>query len=85
MEELVKGLLSGISTYGAGYLMAAIGFFLYWQERKAHHKERLAHQHTADKLLELSNASIKADMDTTSALKTMIRVLDSVDRRLSRD
>jgi hypothetical protein len=84
MEDLIKGLLANISTYGAGYLIAAIGFFLYWQERKAHQKERVSHQHTSDKLLELSNASIKADMDTTSALKTMIRVLDSVDRRLGR-
>ena len=37
----------------------------------------------ADKLVELSRESIKADTEHTETIKAMTKVLDSIDRRLA--
>ena len=83
MGELVKALLEGSGQYGAGYIVGALTLALYWVAHKDLVKERAAHARTADKLLELSTASIKADVEHTSAIVTLGKVLDSIDRRLS--
>ena len=82
MEEAVKILLQSAVEYGAGYIIAGLSVWLYIAERKALLKEREAHIKTLDRVIELSSASISSDKDTTAALATLTRVLDSVDRRL---
>ena len=82
MEEAIKALLESAAQYGSGYLIAAIVLALWWVERKAHTAERAAHSRTSDKLLELSTASIKADVEHTLAIETLSRILDNIERRL---
>ena len=82
MEDVLKFLLKASVDYGAGYLIAALTIVLYIFERRAHQKEREAHMQTMNRLVDLSAASISADKDTSSAIATLTRVLDSVDRRL---
>ena len=85
MEDLVKVLLKASADYGAGYLVAALTIILYIFEHKAHLKERGAHIATMNRLIDLSAASISADKDTSHALATLTRVLDSVDRRMEKE
>ncbi len=82
MEAALKALLEASTHYGAGYLIAALAIALYMIERKELTKERVAHMKTLERVIDLSAASISADKDTTAALATLTRVLDSVDRRL---
>lgn len=83
MEEAAKTLISLANQHGVGMVVAAVFIALYILERKAHSAEREAHAKTADKLIELSTSSIKADMEHAAAIRTLSRVLDSVDRRLA--
>ena len=83
MKELIDTLLASAQTYGAGYILAAVGFLLYYREHLEHRKEREDHVRTLERVISLSTASISADKDNTAALMTLTRVLDSVDRRLA--
>jgi len=82
MEAALKTLLEASAHYGAGYLIAGLTIALYLVERKELLRERRAHVRTLERIVDLSAASISADKDTASALATLTRVLDSVDRRL---
>ena len=83
MEEAAKALISVANQHGVGVVVAAVFVGLYVLERKAHGAERESHARTADKLIELSTTSIRADMEHAAAIRTLSRVLDSIDRRLS--
>jgi hypothetical protein len=83
MEEAIKVLLEQTSTHGIGVVVAAIFILLYVMERRAHTKERDSHTKTMEKLMELSAESIRADTEHASAIRTLTRVLDSIDRRVS--
>ena len=82
MEEAIKALLESASQYGPGYLVAALTLVLYWVAHKDLMRERTAHAKTSEKLIELSTASIRADMEHTTAIETLSRILDSIERRL---
>lgn len=82
MEDAIKALLETSGQYGPGYLIAALMLALYWITHKDLAKERAAHAATSDKLIELSTASIRADMEHTSAIETLSRILDNIERRL---
>jgi len=82
MEEAIKALLESSAQYGPGYLIAALTLALYWVAHKDLTKERAAHAATSEKLIELSTASIRADMEHTSAIETLSRILDNIERRL---
>lgn len=79
---MLKTLLEASARYGAGYLISVLALVLFLFERKELLKERRSHMHTLERIIDLSTASISADKDTTAALATLTRVLDSVDRRL---
>jgi NADH:ubiquinone oxidoreductase subunit 4 (subunit M) len=83
MEEATKAMISMANQHGVGMVVAAVFIALYVLERRAHSSERDSHLKTADKLLELSTTSIRADVEHAAAIRTLSRVLDSVDRRLS--
>lgn len=85
MEEVLKALLEASAHYGAGYLIAGLAIYLYVVERRDLMRERREHFKTLEKVVELSAASISADKDTTAALATLTRVLDSIERRLEAD
>ena len=82
MEEAIKALLEASSQYGPGYLIAALTIALYWVSHKDLTKERVAHTKTSEKLIELSTASIRADMEHTSAIEALSKILDNIERRL---
>jgi hypothetical protein len=82
MEDMIKALLETSSQYGSGYLIAALTLALYWVAHKDLIRERSAHSKTSEKLIELSTASIRADMEHTSAIETLSKILDNIERRL---
>lgn len=82
MEEAIKALLETSGQYGPGYLIAALALALYWVAHKDLAKERVAHTATSEKLIELSTASIRADMEHTSAIEALSKILDNIERRL---
>jgi hypothetical protein len=98
MEAALAKLLEMLAKHGPGFLVAAIFIALYVMERRdsrkeleglreGHHKEiELERGITKDltiKLFELSSESIKADTEHTETIKSMTKVLDSIDRRLT--
>lgn len=85
MDDVLKALLEASARYGAGYLIAGLAIFLYAIERRDFVRERKEHIKTLEKIADLSAASISADKDTTAALATLTRVLDSIERRLESD
>jgi hypothetical protein len=98
MEVALAKLLEMLAKHGPGFLVAAIFIALYVLERRDSRKEletaREGHRKEVElerviskdltiKLFELSSESIKADTEHTEAIKSMTKVLDSVDRRLA--
>lgn len=98
MEAALVKLLEMLAKHGPGFLVAAIFIALYVIDRKSHikaleteqqrHEKELGEARTINKelttkVIELSNASIKADTEHTLAIKAVSKVLDSIDRRLS--
>ena len=82
MEAAIKTLLESSVQYCPGYLIAALALILYCMSHKDLSKERSDHAKTSEKLIELSTASIRADMEHTSAIETLSRILDNIERRL---
>ncbi len=98
MEAALAKLLEMLAKSGPGFLVAAIFIALYVLDRRESRKELEVTQERCRKevetergivkdltikLIELSNESIKADTEHTEAIKSMTKVLDSIDRRLT--
>lgn len=98
MEAALVKLLEMLAKSGPGFLVAAIFIALYVLERRDSRKEleTVQERHRKEietergitkdltlKLFELSSESIKADTEHTEAIKSMTKVLDSIDRRLA--
>ena len=76
MEPAALKLLSSLYVYGPLGILAALGFLLFFLERRQTHL-------LVDKLTELSTASIRADMEHTKAYEAMERTQESTLRLLA--
>jgi hypothetical protein len=76
MEAALTKILAILASYGPGFLVAAIFIILYLLERKKSEK-------MADKLTELSVASIRADLEHTRAYESLEKVFSSAIQVLS--
>lgn len=76
MEPAALKALSSLYVYGPLGVLSALGFFLFFLERRRVRE-------LTDKLSELSSASIRADMEHTKAYEAMERALDSTTRLLA--
>jgi hypothetical protein len=75
MDPTAIKALSSLYVYGPLGILAVLGFILFFLERK-----RVTE--LTDKLSELSNASIKADMEHTKTYEAMERVMEGTMRVL---
>lgn len=71
MQALIQ-----LSNYGPGAIIGIVFAILFYLERKRC-------QQLSDKLTELATSSIKAEMNHSKVYEANIRVLESIDRRLS--
>lgn len=87
-------ILFQLGTYGPLGIMVILLFILLLRAQKevkemrtecaeSLSEERTKNEELTAKLLELSRESIKADTEHTGTLKSMTKVLDSIDRRLT--
>ena len=84
METSLAKLLAALATHGPGFILAAVFIVLYVLDRKSHKQElldeRARNERLADKLYEISNQSIRADI----SLEKTIEILEkTIDRRIS--
>ena len=76
METALPKLLTILSTHGPGFVVAAIFIVLYLLERKK--SERMA-----EKLNELSVASIKADHEHTKTFESLEKAFNAAIQALA--
>lgn len=80
-------ILFQLGTYGPLGIMVIFLFLLLLKQQRDHQRtvetERQRTEKLTEKVIELSQASIRADTQHTETLNAMTKVLDSVDRRLS--
>ena len=83
MEAILGKLLAAIPQHGPGFLVAAVFIILYVIERKSHRlevaEERQRNERLAEKLVSLSNESIRADISLEKTIEMLER---TVDRRI---
>ena len=86
MVEVVKIAMELLKEYGPGLSIATIFGVLFWLERKAHSKTREECQkkndNMADKLVNLSTESIKADTEHTAAISSLGKIMEIIGRRI---
>ncbi len=76
MEAALPKILAILASYGPGFVVAAIFITLYLLERKKS-------EAMAEKLTELSVASIRADLEHTRAYESLEKVFNSAIQALS--
>jgi hypothetical protein len=80
MEQLITKCLLMLADHGPGFLFGALCLSLLVLERKRCAKdlgvERSRSSSLTDKLIDLSNASIKVDVEHTAALKALEKAID---------
>ena len=83
MDPAIAKTLFQLGTYGPLGIMVAIGFMLFFMERKRNDRMQDKQDELAGKLHDLAMASIKSDMEHTRVNEVNVKVLESIDRRLS--
>jgi hypothetical protein len=94
MDPATAKMLFQLGTYGPLGVMVILLFILLLRQQKETKEareecskllveERGKNIQLADKLVELSRESIKADTEHTETIRAMTKVLDSIDRRLA--
>jgi len=76
MEAALAKALALLASYGPGFVVAAIFVVLYLMERKKS-------EQMAEKLTELSVASIRADLEHTRAYESLEKVFNSAIQALA--
>lgn len=83
MDATLIKVLIQIGTYGPLGLMSALFVILFFLERKKTEAERKKVDDLANKLHEVSLASIKADMEHSKAYEPMEKIFDAALRLLA--
>jgi len=92
--EQASLIVSMLREHGPGVALAVVMGALYWLERKGRIAAELRVQEVAkayqkrndemaDKVVQLSTESIKADTEHTAAVQSLTRMLESIDRRIT--
>ena len=76
-------ILFQLGTYGPLGIMVILLFILLLRAQKEVKEERAKSEELSGKLLEISKELIKSDTENTETLRSMTKVLDSIDRRLT--
>ena len=80
METSLAKLLASLAANGPGFILAAVFIVLYIFDRKSHKQELLAermrNERLADKLYEVSNQSIRADISLEKTIEMLEKAID---------
>jgi hypothetical protein len=76
MDPATAKILIQIGTYGPLGLMAALGFWLFFLERKRTAEERKRNEELSTKLHELALESIRSDTEHSKAYGPLEKVFD---------
>jgi len=78
MESTLAQILLQLATHGPGIGIGVVFLIMFYLERKRCTQ-------LSDKLIELATVSIKSDIEHTHVYEANVKVLESIDRRLSHD
>lgn len=76
MDPTLIKTLSSLYVYGPLGILSALGFLLYFMERKKTDEERKKSDELSEKLYEVSVNAIKADMEHSEAYKAIEKMFD---------
>ncbi len=80
METAIVKTVGALAQYGGGFVVAAIFILLYVLDRRTHSKsiaeERARNDKLSEKLIELSNESIRADINHAKSIEMLEKTLD---------
>ena len=76
MESMIVKLLDTIANHGPSAVIALIFCILYLMEKRRT-------QQLSDKVYDLGIANVKAESDHTRVQESILKLIDSIDRRLS--